>query len=360
MKINSFTKSFLITCFLFAGFYSFAQNATLHIEIKNAKTDIIYLFDKINISSSEPVLLKLVNNKAIKKVNAVGNAVITISQHWGDDNNPTVLTYDFYLSPGDDIYFTANADKKDFDIKVTGKGAANNHPMRIKELGRTDFENDTLPNNLIAAVKNLDIENKKIFADYIKDYNPSKNFIDYWNIELTYIPVWEYYSFSTGHKFKIGNNPNFQAIYPIWQKSLDSVLATVNLNNEHALHSHSYKALIRWFVVRKKEDLWYQSDIDSVSFLKEWYRTSNVDSAMKTFISDRENNVMEMIINKYFTGQVAEYLYANLFDGMKNDKMDNAIPIYERFIAQYPKSKYISSISPMIHDIKKNLARKWK
>ncbi len=114
----------------------------------------------------------------------------------------------------------------------------------------------------------------------------------------------------------------------------------------------NYPYLLRTFLSREKERLWSVRYESPEPFFKEWYN-SDVSVGKKEFEADPQNLLKEKIINHYFTGRPAEFLYAVLFDdAIFEHYPTNVLAIFDRFRLKYPHSKYLDSFLPAIDTIR--------
>ena len=112
---------------------------------------------------------------------------------YGDDSLKRNFSYSFFLSPGDDLNFFADAKQADFAFKITGNGSKNNQPLVRQIKDEIDLQShydakDSLPNNVFASIQAQDIINHKTLSHYIAVYHPSNNFIMYYSFFVQYFP----------------------------------------------------------------------------------------------------------------------------------------------------------------------------
>ena len=93
----------------------------------------------------------------------------------------------------------------------------------------------------------------------------------------------------------------------------DSLFALIKLNNDDALNTYHYTNLIATFLEREMEHFSDEDYLHPIAFYKDWYGTDTANGK-KIFNSDKKNLVQEKIINRYFTGKTAEYLYNLLLE----------------------------------------------
>jgi thiol-disulfide isomerase/thioredoxin len=333
-----------------------SQKATLHLAFDNTTSPSFVLRTSTTFSNDprkkEFTEVSLGEHKiATQQIEMAEPGFVSIYCQASPSGEGNGLSYLFFVTPGDDMYLKADFTKKDFDISVTGKGSENNQP-----LGNALLENeyprsrkDTLPAGIIAAIKNTEKGLRENFKAYGEKYEPTAAFIKYMQYNIDYYAVEKFYSLKENNKY--GIEDAYYRNFTKWQRVTDSLFSHVKLDNADALPAYNYQVLIKSFILREKERLWRQSDVDSVAFYKQWYN-AGVTEGKKAFLSDRINLVKEKLINKYFTGRVAEFLYASLFEeAFAEAAPENVVAIFDRFKQKYPGSKYISWFGPAVENI---------
>jgi thiol-disulfide isomerase/thioredoxin len=343
--ITMFVLSFFPFCIVFG------QNAVLHITLANGKVASGF----VNIPSqpgngSYSIILKD-SSTAIYTFKLTRPEFVQAYCFSSDNMQGKYFNYLFYLSPGDNLELKANFNEPEFGIKVSGKGSNNNQPlMSAKEtIDVHGFYRDTLPYRVISAINAAQKSLESNLKKYIKLYNPSQSYTHDWKISLRYYASDLYYNFKASNK-----NYVWQAYYrnyAQWQKITDSLFGVVKLNNDAALATYHYADLITGFLYGEKVHLSDEEYLHPEAFYREWYHTDTV-IGKKQFSADPKNLVQEKIINRYFTGKTAEYMYAVLFDGAVNGSNPKNIPeIFRRFKEKYPNSEYIAQFSQHINTI---------
>ncbi|RYE25044.1 MAG: TlpA family protein disulfide reductase [Sphingobacteriaceae bacterium] len=268
------------------------------------------------------------------------------------------MEYTFFISPGDHLVFRADFKKIDFGFSVSGKGKENNQPMSnlLVQANVQKYFGDTLPDRVLPVVLAHEQQQNQILEKYIKAYKPTPAFVAASRDNVKYMAAHNYYSFAEGNKFRIRDA--YTRNYASWQHITDSLFAHIKLSNDKALNSVIYRELIGAFLFREKERLWRNSLNHPDQFYHDWYETDKVNGA-ELFKDDPNNLLQEKIINKNFSGQAAEYLYAVLFDMATEDSDYKNLPfIFERFSKKYAHSKYISWFAPLIKEVLKNQQKK--
>jgi thiol-disulfide isomerase/thioredoxin len=334
-----------------------AQTASVHVTVANTsssacvfvRTEQTFMRDFLKKGYTE---IALNNHKtATYTIQITKPEFITFYCDSSSTREGKSLHYSFFISPGDDLDFKADFARKDFGITVTGKGNNNNQPLR-RTFFSADFEQfnkDTLPNRMITAINDTAKRIGNTFKTYVEQYRPSAAFIKYMQYNIDYYATQTFYNLKENNKFAL-EDAYYRNIAK-WQHVTDSLFSRTKLDNADALPVPNYRSLTRYFLLRKKEALWRESTTDSVAFFKDWYN-ANVTEGRKAFMDDRSNLLQEKIINKYFTGDVAEYLYAILFDdAFAEANPANVVAIFNRFKQKYPNSIYINWFSPSVENV---------
>jgi len=330
---------------------AFGKNAVLHFSLANSKGTICYL----NIRSQPKyIFVNLTLND-----DGTATHIFQLSRpEFVDlycldpkDWEHKHFNYLLYLSPGDDVRLSADMNAPGFALHVSGKGSNNNQPLLsfMETADLYKFNKDTLPNRVISAVNAAQQTRQSKLAQYIKLYKPSAAFINDWKISLRYYACDLFYDFKENNKFSIEDA--YKRNFAQWQKITDSLFSVAKLDNDAALAAYHYDDLVCWFLDREKEhfsdEAWYHPE----AFYREWYHADTIEGK-KEFSADPKNLVQEKIINRYFTGKTAEYLYAVLFAGAIPEHNPTNIPaIFGRFKQQYPNSAYIAQFRPWVDTI---------
>lgn len=335
----------------------FAQKATLKVTIKNTTAETINVIQpKLRLSRNflkqGYATLALDDAKSMSQTFAINEPqFIDISCY--DNSKKKSLNYSFYISNGDALVFTADFNEEKFDIKVTGKGSNNNQTLLNNNFNFdvNPFLKDSLPTRIMHEINKQYALLRTNFEAYQQKYKPSKELVRDWELKLKYGQLFKYYSFKSERKFNVG--AAYYRNISAWNKVQDSLLTTNELNNDMALHIPEYLNLVSRFLLRTKEDLWRESQENSVSFYREYY---NVDTASgkRMFLDDRSNGLKEKIINKYFTGKTKAYLYAVLIEEALNESdPKNLAEIFGRFKQQYPENEYVNRFAVYVDNVAK-------
>ena len=271
-----------------------------------------------------------------------------------DAINHETRPYVFYVSPGDNLDFSFDSKNVEDTYLVNGIGSENNQPA-IQELfkDRSDYKayrKDSLPANVLSAIKEISNKNQKILADYNSKYHPSDELKEIYALYVDYIPMQKYIIFKGQQPYHI--REPFTRNEDSWQAIEDSLINRTPVSNDKMLVFDRYCYFLGTYLTRFKEGLWQHPER-----LKDYYGTANQEEAVKMVSKDPENLLREKIIEKHFTGKTAEFLYGTLFKGAIDEKEDNLPEIFSRFKQQYPQSQYISYVEPAIQKIEKQRAR---
>lgn len=335
---------------LFLSIFSlaFAQNAALHLTLANGQGSNCIV--SIPSQPKDGYFGLQLNQVGMGTCNfkLIRPEFVNISFQNPDDKKSTLISYLLYISPGDNLVMNADLKKSGAEITLSGKGSNNNQPQlsAIDDSYIYSFYNDTLPNRLIKALNESQKAQQENLDKYIKLYSPSITFVNDWKMSLRYYTADLFYFFKEQNKYHIGKayNRNFSK----WQKITDSLLGVAKLDNDAALGVYHYDRYLNNFLALEKQRLFSEAAIHPESFYQEWYNADTV-LGKKRLISDPKNLLNEKIINRYFSGKTAEYMYGVLFANAAIENNPKNIPaIFGRFTAQYPESKFINQFSPMI------------
>ncbi|MGZ3928737.1 MAG: thioredoxin-like domain-containing protein [Mucilaginibacter sp.] len=335
----------LLVLFSSTFYVVFGQNAVLHIELKNGKTVSSYLNILNQPKYSSFNLIIKDSNTASCTLKLSRPEFVQLFCVDSSDLEHKRFNYLLYLSPGDNLKLKADFNEQEYGIKVSGKGSNNNQPllsaMEIVDLH--GFYNDTVPNRIIGVINAAQKVRERNLEKYIKLYNPSLSYIKDWKMNLLYYASDLFYNCKVTNKNYVWEA--YYRNYSQWQKITDSLFAAAKLNNDAALNTFHYDELISGFLFAEKVNLADQEYRTPEAFYREWYHTDTFEGK-KLFSADRKNLVYEKIIDRYFTGKTAEFLYALLFSRATDQSNPVNIPaIFNRFKQKYPNSAYIAQFS---------------
>jgi thiol-disulfide isomerase/thioredoxin len=347
--MRKFVTALLLSFFPFC--VVFGQNAILHISLANGKTTSWY----VNMPGYPTDGFYRITSKgehtASYSFKLISPEFVQLNCFDSDDWEHKHFNYLLYLSPGDDLEFNADFNEPEFGIKVTGKGSNNNQPlmsaMETADLYR--FRKDTLPNRVISTINAAQKVRENNLEKYIKLYKPSTSYFNDWKLNLRYYACDLYYGFKEDNKNYVWEA--YYRNYNKWKDIADSLFNAVKLNSDTALTTFHYVQLVRTFLVREKDNFSDEAYLHPEAFYREWYHADTVEGK-KQFNADRKNLVREKIINKYFTGKTAEYLYVILLDGAVQESNPQNIPeIFGCFKRKYPNSEYMAQFSRSVDTI---------
>jgi thiol-disulfide isomerase/thioredoxin len=245
-------------------------------------------------------------------------------------------------------------------LSITGKGAPDNQPWAFSNtINFNNYPKDTLPDRILADLKNESNKNKEALQNYIATNKPSADFINSWNLELQYIPIKIYNTYSKQRRF-IGEA--YKRNKKSWDDAFNQLLVNAPLMNETALLSSAYRLFLKMVLIFNAQQFWEEEVADKEKFIKHWYADGR-DTGTRSFYSDGDNIPNQKVIEKYFTGKVKEYLYAHLFKmALESGKTANIDSIYTDFSNAYPfspyKKIYNEPIAAVIESLKRQINKK--
>ena len=341
--MKTFLKlSLLLLIFSVNGF---AKTATIHFTMKNFKGSISIYDPELRYDLAKKRFIEL-------SLNTNGLAAYKM-----EINKPTYLVlyslsninFSWYLfvSPGDDLFLTADFSKKSNQLTVTGKGSNNNQPeiFALTNMDTQPFKGDKNPDRVIAALNKQYLLNKSILSNYIKINKPTAAFITNATFNLKYFVPSQYYAFSHNNLFRSKEE------LKLWHRIQDSLFATVKLSNDEALNTYNYDQLVDNFVMREVEAGAMLYESSPQTFYKQWFR-NNTAQGKKIFDGKQTSILNNMVIDKYFRAKTAEYAYAHTikFKVFWAD-YPAAVSIFNHFKKEFPTSAYIKGFSPTIAEV---------
>lgn len=334
--------------------FAFAQTATIHFNIKNASLKKCTISPQIGLSRFNIEETSLALDK-----NGQASCTLKITKpqsfyfYCKSNEADQWLSYSFFLSQGDQLTFNADLLVKDYQINVTGRGGNNNKPFykRSSDFDTQKFNGDTIPDRAITAILKEEKKYKTELEKYIKSHNPGSEFIAVQKLNQAYWAISSYFSFKENNKY--GIKSAYKRNFSKWQSIQDSLFKAQPLDNPAALTSPNYTRLITDFLGRKKEWLWTEESENKAAFYKEWYENEG-GKGPEEYAADKSNALREKIINRYFKGKTAEYLYAHLIvDATDNSNPKNLVNIYSRFKDKYPGSDYDQELKVVVNEVKR-------
>ncbi|WP_442846807.1 thioredoxin-like domain-containing protein [Leeuwenhoekiella sp. H156] len=336
-----------------------AQTTTkIQLHIDNANVDKVYFlkndYAKPSVLFGERLVYIPLEDGELTWQDQISKPLF-INAGYRDSSTNESFTYSFYVSPGDSLEVSFDAENPDSTIVVQGKGYRNNQPLLQKVLSNREsyetYQKDSLPYNVLEAIKLTNAGNKKLVKEYNEKYNPDQSLVEVTDLYVEYFPLWTYLTFSGAQKFYAGEA--FKRNESKWHAITDSLTRKLPMNNAALFDIPNYVYFLPLHLIRLKEYVWSHNDL-----LPYYYDTATQEEALKLYNNDRENVLREKIINKHFEGRTAEFLYATLFKSAIDDKEDSLTEIYSRFVKKYPNSAYIPYIEPAIKEIEAKRARK--
>lgn len=340
---SSFMGGLLILLFTVSAF---AKSATVHITIKNFKGSVNLLDPELryDLTKSKVTSLHFDSHQSASYTMAIEKPTNLILYFLSN----SFFNYCLFLSPGDELFLTADFSKKNNNVIITGKGSNNNQPeiFALTNMDTQPFKADATPDRLIAAINKQYLLNKRILADYIKENKPSNSFIKTAAANLEYFTPAIYYECYNNNKF---GKPKEQLRK--WQKVQDSLLSTVKLNNSNALTAYNYTHLIDNFMLREPEKLLLEYRAQPVLFYKQWFHADTVRGE-KLFNDAKIGILITKIISKYLSGPTAEYAYCQSLKFVFH-KADypSTVLLFNHLKKQYPTSVYLKGFSAPVAEV---------
>jgi hypothetical protein len=265
------------------------------------------------------------------------------------------FSYVLFLSPGDSLVLETGPAKPTGNPIVTGTGSNKNQPgiFALNNMDTRRFKRDTTPERIMAAIEKQNLLNRITLKKYIHKNKPSAAFIANANLNLDYFVSSVYVEFNHFRNFGKPKSSSKK-----WQATQDSLLNSVNLNNAKALACYNYNNLITEFLDSKINQLWFEQKMHPPLFYK---KSGQVMLVGKSFDDKAGSKAAETVIKEYFTGEPAEYLYAELLKkDMITNNYNNFLVTLNHFKRRYPTSKYLAQfyIDAKKIAVKKNEALK--
>jgi len=337
---------FFFTLLIMLSNVAFTQTAILHLKFKNSTATschiwipaITFNFDYLKKGSFN---IGLTDGKGVHKFNIAKPQFVYLTCSNGDADSAKTYKFALYISPGDNIIFKADFKDINNGVVVTGKGSNNNQPLlsAVANVNINAMSGDTLPDRVIAVLKQHQATIKILLNKYVALYKPTADFVKNEKINIQYDVAYQYFDFKGNNQYKIGKA--YTRNESKWNAIQDSLFSITKINNHGALTAASYDLLLVEFLRREKERLWRESRIHPEAFFRKWYY-SDVNTGQKIFEEDEQNLLQEKIINYYFTNELAEYMYGALFDdALGEHKPNNLVKIFDGFKRKHPRSKYV-------------------
>lgn len=228
-------------------------------------------------------------------------------------------------------------------LEATGIGANDNRRLDIQtdhELKSIIDRLDSTPDNVYLELRKFFIKDSLSIENYIQTHQPSESFKTAWRLQCRYSLVNEYIIINENRKARVplsyANNKDQ------WKQLKYDLLRNNPILNELAfkLKVPAYLNLIDRFIHIAKDSIQNESTDKNV-FVNEWF-AEEIKRDGKSFRPDSKNLLTSKIIDRYFTSDIRDYLYAVLFKtALQEIEMINLENIYKEYASKYPNSKYL-------------------
>ncbi|MFD2145573.1 TlpA family protein disulfide reductase [Mucilaginibacter antarcticus] len=374
-----------ITCVsLLLSFSAWAQNAYININILNGSVPNYRYYEQ-----NSPLKIEMINGvfkfdeptqsyTTTLAFNLASPRTINLTYVGVKSLKGNSRRHRFFLSPGDSISLKVDMKKAETDIEINGKGAANNYSLDFKNIETQKNYGDSLPDKVIAIFNKMYRDNKRILADYIKTHEPDNQFIQAHNLDLQYSTVLNFYYFKENNKYRLGDK--YERFQPAWERAQDSLFKTVSyrlidpektggklnalkqplstISNDEALISDNYQELIKHFMRREIESLANEAQTNPEQFFRQWYN-ADINTGREAYSNGGTNLLKEKIVNTYFTGKTADFMYACLItDALYEIDPKSIVSIFDRYKKLFPKSNYANSFQTQVDEIANREAKK--
>ncbi len=327
---------------VFVPFFLSAQEAKLHIEIKNATAEELYIYKDVFVDAD-----LLFGSKGMTFMIKDGEL-----RHDFDLNKPTFiriiyreatsntrLSYHLFISPGDDLQLTIDASDPAAPYLIKGKGSENNQlPIQAiidEDHGLKAYQRDSLPFEVFEAIKFAGKQKQKALAAYIESFQPSASFIKTFKLLADSYVTRTYLKFQGKQRYTARDF--YQRNQAQWLNISDSLTTNLDLNNAALLDIPSHLYFLYSYTLRIKERAQENPKLLAIYDADE---------------STSSNVLIGKVIDQHFSGRTAEFVYASLFkQNIGDDDLDLPV-VFDRFKAKYPNSSYLSKIEPSITQIK--------
>lgn len=233
-------------------------------------------------------------------------------------------------------------------IIITGAGAEDNHLEGIKTFYNIDpEEQDSIPDRIYQTIQNFYDRDKAVIDSIAKSYKLSANCLQTLQYHLKYARLYPFYHIYGN--IRVGREA-ISRNHLSWENTLNRLQNELTLSDEKALVAPSYHRYLRTFLSRKHEDLETAYDEKPEEFYKTWFAGDSI-AGKAAMEKDRNNQLKQKLIERYFTGKVKEQMYALLFDNMVEYQIfNNAESIFNDFKQQFPKSEFTKYFEKPFHE----------
>lgn len=345
----------LTLIFVLLAHFCLAQKTVINFTIKNSSDKEVYIL-RGNYADAEVLFGGYYETLTLKDGKTSYTPAISkptfLTLNYLRDSTGNSLQYNFFVSPGDQLNFSVDALKPDSSIVVTGVGANNNHPdiqtLKVLWPKLGGHKQDSLPSEIWNIIKHRSQLNQKILQAYIDTHKPTKEFISAYSLCVKYYPTWLYVQLKGSQKFYA--RKAYYRNEEVWQQLEDSLVNATPLSRPELLNIPTHAYFLSNYLLRLKERIWHEP-----ALAKNYELPGQTVGILQI---DGENLLREKIIEKHFSGNTAEFLYAVIFKESIGEKEDSLPEIFKRFKENYPKSQYTAFIEPQVQKMIERSKRK--
>ncbi|MBL0882186.1 MAG: hypothetical protein IBJ16_02350 [Chitinophagaceae bacterium] len=237
-------------------------------------------------------------------------------------------------------------------LETTGIGANDNRRIDIQtdhELKPIVDRLDPLPESAYLDLRKFFIKDSIAIENYIQTYQPSEAFKTAWRLQCRYSLVYEYILIHENRRTRIPSAYAENKKY--WKQTKYDLLRDNPIVNEKAFKAKvpAYLNLIERIIPIVKDSI-QNERTDPIAFVNEWFG-EEIKKEGKSFRPDSKNLLTKKIIDRLFTGDIRDYLYAVLFkNALTEIEMTNLENIYKAYASKYPDSKYLPIFNRSMQD----------
>lgn len=282
-------------------------------------------------------------------------AILYLETENGFFSQPLFLAKDYQLN------LKLSIQNNQLLLETTGIGANDNRRLDIQtdhELKSIVDRLDALPDSTYLDLRKFFIKDSMAIESYIQTYQPSEAFRTAWRLQCRYSFVYEYILINETRKTRIpfayAENKNQ------WKQIKYDLLRDNPIVNEKAFKAKvpAYLNLIERFISIAKDSI-QNERTDPIAFVNEWFG-EEIKKEGKSFRPDSKNLLTKKIIDRFFTGDIRDYLYAVLFkNALAEIEMTNLENIYKAYASKYPNSKYLPIFDKSMEDFFSKTTRRF-
>lgn len=282
-------------------------------------------------------------------------AILYLETEKGFFSQPLFLAKDYQLN------LKLSIQNNQLLLETTGIGANDNQRLAIQtdhELKPIRDRLDSIPDNIYLELRKLFHRDSLSIENYIQTYQPSEAFKSAWRLQYQYSFVKDYTLISESRKsyipFSYANNKKQ------WKQIKYDLLRDYPIVNEKAFKAKvpAYLNLIERFITIVKDSI-QNERTDPIAFVNEWFG-EEIKKEGKSFRPDSKNLLTKKIIDRLFTGDIRDYLYAVLFkNALAEIEMTNLEKIYKEYASTYPNSKYLPIFDRSMQDFFNRTTRRF-